>query len=237
LVPQQNWVQVQALALGTTTIHDPSNRASEIFAAKEMQQAGSYLGPRIFSTGEIVYGAKSARVFAETNNLDDALAHVRRLKAQGALSVKNYNQPRRDQRQQVIEAGRREGMQVVAEGGSLYGLGITHILDGNATFGLFTLTSVGDENVFVAKVDPSGGWMWATQAGGSSGDYGRGISALPDGSSIVTGSFDGTATFGSTTLTGAGIADVFVAKFLDAPQAPAAPQAADGFNGNVHGDS
>ncbi|MFN7398511.1 MAG: amidohydrolase family protein, partial [Sandaracinobacter sp.] len=134
LVPQQNWVQVQALALGTTTIHDPSNRASEIFAAKEMQQAGSYLGPRIFSTGEIVYGAKSARVFAETNSLDDALAHVRRLKAQGALSVKNYNQPRRDQRQQVIEAGRREGLQVVAEGGSLYGLGITHILDGNATF-------------------------------------------------------------------------------------------------------
>lgn len=134
LVPQQNWVQVQGLALGTTTIHDPSNRASEIFAAKEMQQAGSYLGPRIFSTGEIVYGAKSARVFAETNSLDDALAHVRRLKAQGALSVKNYNQPRRDQRQQVIEAGRREGMQVVAEGGSLYGLGITHIVDGNATF-------------------------------------------------------------------------------------------------------
>jgi imidazolonepropionase-like amidohydrolase len=134
IVPQQNWVQVQALALGTTTIHDPSNRASEIFAAKELQQAGSFLAPRIFSTGEIVYGAKSARVFAETNSLDDALAHVRRLKAQGALSVKNYNQPRRDQRQQVITAGAREGLQVVAEGGSLYGLGITHIIDGNATF-------------------------------------------------------------------------------------------------------
>jgi imidazolonepropionase-like amidohydrolase/Tol biopolymer transport system component len=134
LIPQQNWVQVQALALGTTTIHDPSNRASEIFAAKELQQTGGLLAPRIFSTGEIIYGAKAARFFAETNSLEDALAHVRRLKAQGALSVKNYNQPRRDQRQQVIEAGRRENMQVVAEGGSLYGLGITHILDGNATF-------------------------------------------------------------------------------------------------------
>ena len=134
IIPEQNWVQQQALALGTTTVHDPSNRASEVFAAKEYQQAGKFLSPRVFSTGEIVYGAKSARVFAEVNGLDDALTHVRRLKSQGALSIKNYNQPRRNQRQQVIEAGRRENMQVVAEGGSLFGLGITHIVDGNATF-------------------------------------------------------------------------------------------------------
>jgi imidazolonepropionase-like amidohydrolase len=134
IIPEQNWVQQQALALGTTTVHDPSNRASEVFAAKEYQQAGKFVGPRVFSTGEIVYGAKAARVFAEVNNLDDALTHVRRLKSQGALSIKNYNQPRRSQRQQVIEAGRRENMQVVAEGGSLFGLGITHIVDGNATF-------------------------------------------------------------------------------------------------------
>ena len=45
---------------------------------------------------------------------------------------------------------------------------------------------------------------WATQAGGTSSDIGRGVSALPDGSSIVTGDFLGTATFGSTTLTSAG---------------------------------
>lgn len=50
------------------------------------------------------------------DDLDDALAHVRRLKAQGAISIKNYNQPRRDQRQQVIEAARQEGLLVVAEG-------------------------------------------------------------------------------------------------------------------------
>jgi imidazolonepropionase-like amidohydrolase/Tol biopolymer transport system component len=133
LIPEQNWVQLQVLALGTTTIHDPSNRANEIFAAKEYGQAGALLAPRIFSTGEIVYGARSARVFADVNSFDDALAHVRRLKAQGAGSIKNYNQPRREQRQQVILAGQKEGMQVVAEGGSLFGLGITHLLDGNAT--------------------------------------------------------------------------------------------------------
>ncbi|QNE32707.1 amidohydrolase family protein [Sphingomonas sp. NBWT7] len=133
LVPQRNWSMLQNLALGTTTIHDPSNRSSEIFTASEYQRAGLILAPRIFSTGKVVYGAKAADVYAQIDSLDDALAHVRRLKAQGGHSVKNYNQPRRDQRQQVTEAARRENMQVVAEGGSLYGLDITHIADGNST--------------------------------------------------------------------------------------------------------
>ena len=133
LVPQQNWSLLQNLALGTTTIHDPSSRASEIFVASEMQRAGMVLGPRIFSTGEIVYGAKAADVYAEINNLDDALAHVRRLKAQGGHSVKNYNQPRREQRQQVVEAARQEDMLVVAEGGSLFGMDMALVADGNST--------------------------------------------------------------------------------------------------------
>ncbi|WP_326525151.1 amidohydrolase family protein [Sphingomonas sp.] len=133
IVPQQNWSAIQNLAMGTTTIHDPSSRASEIFVAAERQQAGTLLAPRTFSTGEIVYGAKSAGVYAQIDSLDDALAHVRRLKAQGGHSVKNYNQPRRDQRQQVVEASRRENMLVVAEGGSLYGMDMTLIADGNST--------------------------------------------------------------------------------------------------------
>jgi len=133
VVPQQNWSAIQNLAMGTTTIHDPSSNASEIFTASERQQAGTLLAPRIFSTGEIVYGAKAAGVYAQIDSLDDALAHVRRLKAQGGHSVKNYNQPRREQRQQVVEASRRENMQVVAEGGSLFGMDMTIIADGNST--------------------------------------------------------------------------------------------------------
>ncbi|WP_347302774.1 amidohydrolase family protein [Croceibacterium sp. TMG7-5b_MA50] len=133
LVPQRNWSMLQNLALGTTTLHDPSNTSSEIFAAAEMQRAGLILAPRIFSTGEIVYGAKAADVYAQIDSLDDALAHVRRLKAQGAHSVKNYNQPRREQRQQVVEAARQENMQVVAEGGSLFGMDMNLVADGNST--------------------------------------------------------------------------------------------------------
>ena len=133
LVPQQNWSAMLNLAMGTTTIHDPSATASEIFVASELQRAGKVIAPRTFSTGEIIYGAKSPDVYAEIDTVDDALSDVRRLKAEGANSVKNYNQPRREQRQMVVAAAQREGMEVVPEGGSLYSMDITLIQDGNAT--------------------------------------------------------------------------------------------------------
>ncbi|MBX7493860.1 amidohydrolase family protein [Qipengyuania sp. 1NDW9] len=133
LIPQQNWSLVQGLAMGVTTIHDPSSSASMIFAASERQQAGSLLAPRIFSTGEIIYGAKAPSVYARIDSYEDALAHVRRIKAQGGISVKNYNQPRREQRQQVVAAAREENMLVVAEGGSLFGMDMNLIADGNST--------------------------------------------------------------------------------------------------------
>ncbi|MDP1028422.1 amidohydrolase family protein [Sphingomonas sp. KR1UV-12] len=133
LVPEQNWNAMSNLAFGTTTIHDPSARSAEIFPAAEMQRAGMRLQPRTFSTGEIIYGAKAADVYAEINKYEDALSDVRRLKAQGAHSVKNYNQPRREQRQMVVAAAQAEGMEVVPEGGSLYTMDVTLVQDGNST--------------------------------------------------------------------------------------------------------
>lgn len=133
LIPQQNWSSIVNLAMGATTIHDPSARAAEIFVASEMQRSGKIIAPRIFSTGEIIYGAKSPEVYAEINSYEDALADVRRLKAEGAHSVKNYNQPRREQRQMVVAAAQAEQMEVVPEGGSLYTMDVSLIQDGNST--------------------------------------------------------------------------------------------------------
>lgn len=129
IIPQQNWNLLAHLALGVTTVHNPSSKATLAFAAAEYARANKILGPRIFSTGEIIYGARSTGL-SPVNSLDDALAHVRRLKAQGAISVKNYNQPRREQRQQVNEAAYREGLMTVAEGGSLYQLDMNMLADG-----------------------------------------------------------------------------------------------------------
>jgi imidazolonepropionase-like amidohydrolase/Tol biopolymer transport system component len=132
VIPKQNWFHAAALGYGVTTVHDPSNDTFEIFAASEYQKAGKILGPRIFSTGTILYGATTPFT-VEVNSLDDALTHLRRLKASGAWSVKSYNQPRREQRQMVIEAARQLGMEVVPEGGSLFEHDMTMIADGHTT--------------------------------------------------------------------------------------------------------
>ena len=91
---------------------------------------------------------------------------------------------------------------------------LTGFFQGTATFGSRTLTSTGGSaDIFVAKVDASGSFVWATQAGGTTNtDEGVGVSTLADGSTIVTGRFEGPATFGDTTLTGTGDSDIFVAK-------------------------
>lgn len=131
IIPNQNWSAIAHLALGVTTVFDPSNAASEAFVSEEMQRAGLILGPRTFSTGEIVYGARSRGTLNDIKEYDDALAHVHRLKVQGAAGIKNYNQPRRNQRQQVVAASIAENIQVVAEGASLFAQDIALIADGN----------------------------------------------------------------------------------------------------------
>ncbi len=130
VIPQQSWVNLASLAFGVTTLHDPSNDTSEIFAAAELQKAGLVVAPRITSTGTILYGAK-APFKAVIESLDDARSHLKRLKAVGAFSVKSYNQPRRDQRQQVLTAARELGMLVVPEGGSLFQHNMTMVVDGH----------------------------------------------------------------------------------------------------------
>ncbi len=130
IIPQTNWSALAHLALGVTTVHDPSNSASHIFAASEYQRAGRILAPRIYSTGEIVYGAKAPSRYALIDSAEDARNHVHRLKVQGAHSIKNYNQPRREQRQQVIAAAMEENLVVVAEGASLFHMDMAMISDG-----------------------------------------------------------------------------------------------------------
>jgi imidazolonepropionase-like amidohydrolase len=132
VVPDQNWVYFNALAHGVTTIHDPSADTHEVFASSELQKAGKQLGPRIFSTGTILYGAETPFT-VEIGSLDDAVTNLRRLKASGAWSVKSYNQPRREQRQMIIEAARQLGMEVVPEGGSLFNMNMSMIADGHTT--------------------------------------------------------------------------------------------------------
>ncbi len=78
-----------------------------------------------------------------------------------------------------------------------------------------------------AAATPS--YAWAIRGGGTGADSANGVSALRNGSSIITGQFAGTATFGATSLISTGIADTFTARILaDAPRAPTGASASAG---------
>ncbi|TCC90637.1 amidohydrolase [Pedobacter frigiditerrae] len=128
--PQQDWSYLTNLAFGVTTAHDPSSNTEMVFSQSEMLKAGRMIGPRLYSTGAILYGA-DGDFKVVINSLDDALSHLKRLKAVGAFSVKSYNQPRRDQRQQILEAARQLKMEVVPEGGSTFFTNMNMVADGH----------------------------------------------------------------------------------------------------------
>jgi imidazolonepropionase-like amidohydrolase/Tol biopolymer transport system component len=130
LPAQKHWPFYANLAFGVTTSHDPSANTETIFTLSELLKSGDMVGPRLYSTGFILYGA-DGDFKAVINSLDDARSAIRRTKAFGAKSVKSYNQPRREQRQQVMQAARELGINVVPEGGSTFYTNMTMIMDGH----------------------------------------------------------------------------------------------------------
>ncbi|HRR51788.1 MAG TPA: SBBP repeat-containing protein, partial [Candidatus Cloacimonas sp.] len=85
----------------------------------------------------------------------------------------------------------------------------------SATFGTTTLTSSGYDDIYVAKMDSNGNWLWAKQAGGTNYDYGYGIAVDAYGNSYVTGYFKSSScSFGTITLinNNSEFIDIFAAK-------------------------
>lgn len=151
ITPQKHWPYYANLAYGITTMHDPSANTEMVFAYSEMVKAGNMVGPRVFSTGTVLYGAEGD-FKAKVNNLEDARSAIRRTKAFGAYSVKSYNQPRREQRQQIIQAAREEEILVVPEGGSFFFHNMSMILDGHSSI---------EHNIPVAPVYEDVIQLWA----------------------------------------------------------------------------
>ncbi len=100
---------------------------------------------------------------------------------------------------------------------------ITGSFNGTVDFdpgvGTNNLTSAGGVDIFVAKFDVSGNFVWAKAMGSMSDDYGYSIAVDASGNVYLTGDFMGTADFdpGVSTfnLTSAGNKDIFISK-LDA---------------------
>ena len=79
------------------------------------------------------------------------------------------------------------------------------------------LTSFASKDIFLAKYNGDGKYLWAKSIGGKGSDVGRGIAFDPTGKVCITGSFQRTANFdpdaGTTKLTSVGLADIFFTQY------------------------
>jgi len=121
----EEWSYAENLAYGVTTTRDPSIESNTVFAQGELVAAGDLVGPRIYSTGTaITTWAGGIASFEDADNL------VKRYKTHGADSLKEYMQPRRIQRQWLVMAAGKEGVNITAEGGGDLKTDLSMVLDG-----------------------------------------------------------------------------------------------------------
>ena len=129
---------------------------------------------------------------------------------------------------QALSSGRPTGLAMDASGNVL----VTGNFSGKIAFGSTTLTSQGDNDIFLAKYLPATNtWAWAVSIGGTSGDYGQSVAVSGNNIYITAFIFNNAANAfnvvvgGAATPSGttpqAGVAsttlsqDVLLAKYID----------------------
>ena len=89
---------------------------------------------------------------------------------------------------------------------------ITGTMYGAFGFGGATVTSLGNGDVFVAKLGPTGTHLWSKAYGDALPQIGQGVAIDPSDNVFLTGYFLGTINLGGMTLPTAGSADSYLAK-------------------------
>lgn len=132
LIPKRDFESAVYLAYGVTTNLDNSMWSQNVFASGELIRAGEVVGPRTFSTGDPMYRGDGARR-NEISSYEVAEQNINRLASWGATALKQYLQPRRDQRQWVSDIARAKGLMVTSENNDIpYTLGM--VMDGQTAF-------------------------------------------------------------------------------------------------------
>ena len=194
---------------GSTTLTTP-NSTSGIFVAKlspsgayawvakaNGTQTGSYVFPDDIAVnsggdsvvtgyiqGSVTFGSTS---MSTTGSIRDL--YVARLDKNGSFAWTA----------QAKSTDYTKGLAVALDGSN--NVYVAGYLNGSATLGNTTVKTKGSGDILVAKIYSTGKFAWAANAGGTDADEGHGVAVDSSGNLYVTGSFNGTATFGSTSLT------------------------------------
>ncbi|KAG6810508.1 hypothetical protein H0H92_011559 [Tricholoma furcatifolium] len=163
--PAKSWEMETFLAYGVTTLHkwvsasfcltgianivvSPSADNVEGFVERSRVESGQLIGPRIYTVGDVIYGAGEARLHQDIADDAEAYSALVRIKAEGgpaSISYKNYNLPsrvnrkltrkicNRASRQRLLLAARDLKMLCMPEGGMNYDWDLTYIIDGMTT--------------------------------------------------------------------------------------------------------
>lgn len=113
-----------------------------------------------------------------------------------------------------FEAGRGVAIDT---SGNIYTTGHFHgTVDFDPNASIFNLTSAGDNDIFVSKLNSNGNFVWAKNMEGMSNDIGTSIATDSSNNVYTTGSFEGTLDFdpgaGTSNLSSVGNPDIFVSK-------------------------
>lgn len=93
---------------------------------------------------------------------------------------------------------------------------IAGICTGNISFGNIYLPFIGGADIFMAKLDPNGNYVWAIREGGGATDSGNELALDGLGHLYLQGCFGSTAEFGNVSVTTYGMStapDIFTAKY------------------------
>jgi hypothetical protein len=90
---------------------------------------------------------------------------------------------------------------------------VAGVFENTVDFGGGPLVSGGIGDIFVAKYDASGAYLWSRGFGSTSNDFGFALAVDDLGNALVTGVFGGTVDFGGGGLADVGNGDVFLAKY------------------------
>jgi len=184
------WAQ-QVASAGPTAVYGLAVAGSALYVVGRFEQAATLGTSALITTG-------------------GALAYVAKLLDAGSTSSVSWVLAPTSATTSMYAGG------VAVSGSNVY---ISGDFTGTVAFGAQTLTTAGNRDVFVAKLADGGSagtFTWVQAAGGTADDIAPGL-AVGGTSVYVAGTFvSSTASFGSTTLTSAGRADIFVARLVDA---------------------
>jgi len=119
---------------------------------------------------------------------------------------------------QIEDTNEHYGLSITTDAiGNLYTTGMfSDTVDFDPGANIFNLTSVGNHDIFIQKLDANGNLLWVKQMGGTGHDFGNSITVDANENVYAIGGFDGIADFdpgfGFTNLTPVGLEDIFIHK-------------------------